>query len=205
MASGVARWAEALSALLPTGFAWPRDPRSVLMRVLWAWAALLDELNRYTRATVAEWMPHSTTLRLEEWEAACGLPDPCLGPDQTVEMRRNALLARLRQAAPAYDDSSAASPDALERFCLQMGFVVRVAYRVPFRCGRNRVGDRLGDLTGRLEVCVIGEATPFRVGINTVGQRLLSYPMDVSLLYCALKRVVPARFEIDLITDPSNH
>ena len=93
------KFAQALQALLPTGFAWPRHPKSVLMRVLRGVAAAHAELYQFILATAAQWLPHRTTLRLREWEEACGLPDACFGPGQTEAERRAVLLARLRAGA----------------------------------------------------------------------------------------------------------
>lgn len=190
------RFAQALQQLLPTGFAWPRSPRSVLARVLCGIAAAFDELHRFVLATARQWQPHNTTLRLREWEEACGLPDACLGPEQTEGDRRRALLARLRGVQLPYVDSSPAALGVIRGVCAELGYEVqRAAYNTPLRAGVGQVGQRLGQLDGRLYVTVNTAARPMRAG-DPVGSRLIVGGRDLWPLYCYLRRVVPARYEI---------
>lgn len=190
------RFTQALQQLLPTGFAWPRNLRSVLMRVLHGVAAAFDELHQFVLATAQQWLPHQTTLRLREWEEACGLPDSCLGPDQTESVRRVALLTRLRGVQLPYTDSSHAAPEAIRSLCAGLGYTVqRVAYNLPLRVGVDQVGKRLGQLDGKLYVLVDSVARPMRVG-DPVGSRLLADDKDLWSLLCYLRRVVPARYEV---------
>lgn len=192
------KFLQALSYLLPTGFAWPRDPDSTLMRVLRGIAGTFDELHQFTTATVAQWQPHTSVTRLAEWEEATGLPDTCFGPDQTEAQRRKMLLARLRGFQPYYPDSSPAAPGSIEAMCAAVGYTVSVFYNVPFRVGRNHVGDRLGALNGILYVRVSVGLEPFRVGLNRVGDRLVRTEQDLTPLLCYLRRIVPARYAIDV-------
>lgn len=193
------KFLQALAYLLPTGFAWPRDPKSTLMRVLRGVAAVFDELHRYILECVRQWQPHTAVTRLAEWEEAAGLPDPCFGPEQTPALRRSLLLARLRGLELPYDDSSPAAPGAIEAICAALGYTVRVFYNVPFRVGVNRVGDRLGALDGVLYVRIsAGGVEPFRVGQNRVGDRLVKTAVDLGPLECYLRRIVPARYAIDV-------
>jgi uncharacterized protein YmfQ (DUF2313 family) len=193
------KFAQALSYLLPTGFAWPRDPNSVLMRVLRGLAGSLAELHLWSNLTVRHWQP-ATTTRLAEWEAACGLPDACLGADQSEALRRSLLLARLRGPERAYHDSSPAALGAIEQLCLVLGYTVTLSYRYPFRVGTHRVGDRLGRLNGRLLVAVQGLVrTPMRVGVGRVGEPLARYNIPVEQLECYLQRLLPARFSVNFV------
>jgi hypothetical protein len=54
---------QALASLLRSGFAWPRDPNSTLMRAL---ALSFNELHEFTRLTAVQWQPHQTATRLAE-------------------------------------------------------------------------------------------------------------------------------------------
>ncbi len=190
------KFSQALVYLLPTGYAWPRDQRSVLMRVLRGLAGSLAQLHLWCNLSVRHWQP-ATTTRLAEWEAACGLPDACLGVDQSEALRRSLLLARLRGPRLAYADSSPAALGAIEDMCLALGYVVTLRYHTPFRVGRNRVGERLRRLDGRLVVTVQGLVrTPMRVGVGRVGDPLASYNLPVHELECYLQRLIPARFSI---------
>ncbi|ACR32496.1 putative phage tail protein [Burkholderia glumae] len=191
---------QALVHLLPPGFAFPRAPGSVVMRWLKAWAAVLREHHDWAKSAVRQWIPHRTCSRLEEWEEALGLPDPCFAGERDEEQRRTNMLARLRGDVDlAYDDSSAESPAAITAYLARYGYQVEVWYSTPFRVGRNRVGDRLGALNGVLNVKVLYLCQPFRVGRNRVGQRLRICSQDGTEIECLLARIAPARFQINVI------
>lgn len=174
------RFAQALAYLLPPGAAWPRDPSSVWMRVIFGLAAALDELHHFTHQAVEQWQPHSTSTRLAEWEEATGLPDACFGAAQTVEQRQARLLARLRGFQGAYPDSSPAALAGLVAFAAALGWTVSATHNTPFRVGMHRVGRRLG----RNGVVVI-EVPAARAA-------------EAAELTCALERVMPARFALTL-------
>jgi uncharacterized protein YmfQ (DUF2313 family) len=188
---------QALAQLLPTGFAWPREASSTLMRVLRGMAGSFDELHETTHQIVRQWQPATTVNRLAEWEAATGLPDACFGNDQPVDLRRRLLLLRLRGADLPFDDSSPAAPRVIEALCLSFGYPATVAYNTPFRCG-HRVGRRLGRLDGRLYITLTLPGGRFRVGQNRIGDRLIDGATGHELV-CLLKRVLPARFELVFI------
>jgi uncharacterized protein YmfQ (DUF2313 family) len=194
------KFTQALAALLPTGFAWPRNPDSVLMRVLRGMAGAFDALHQFSQLTVARWQPHTTT-RLAEWEAACGLPDLCFGA-QTEAERRRLLLARLRGPQLAYRDSSPVTLQTIQDICTALGYNVSIRYNQPFRVGRDRVGQRLGTNNGIIYIVLVRQAEPFRVGVNRVGDRLVQYSQDAGPLICYLQRIVPARFAIQIIAPP---
>lgn len=192
------KFTQSLSGLLPQGHAWPRDPSSTLMSVIAGLAATFAEHHETVRATVAQWQPHSTVTRLEEWEEALGLPDACFGLEQSQALRHQVVLQRLRGVDLPYEDSSPAAPGVIAQLCADVGYPdVTVRYNTPFRVGRNRVGDRLGALDGRLHVMVPSSSTPFRVG-DRVGRRLIERVVAGPNLACYLDRVVPARFSINI-------
>ena len=193
------KFQQALSHLLPTGWAWPRDPDSTLMRVLAGVAASFSAFHDFTTATVQQWQPHLTGQRLAEWEDATGLPDACLGVNQTDDRRRQALLARLRGPELAYTDSSPSAPGGIEAICATLGYTATVRYNTPFRAGRDRCGRRLGRLSGVLNVLVTTGSTPLRVGGGHVGQRLIDRTLTDAQLECCLQRVVPARYQLNIV------
>lgn len=190
------KFLQSLQHLLPEGYAWPKDPNSVLMRVIGGMAAAFADMEALTEAATIAWRPQTTTTRLPEWEVAAGLPDGCFGPNQTVAARRNRLLSRLRGASGFYPDSSPASPAAIEAICTNLGYPGKVTYNVPFRCGRDRTGRRLGQLDGRLYLRLLASSESFRVGRSRAGDRLLDRPPGAVELACHLKAYVPARFEL---------
>lgn len=186
---------QSLAALLPTGYAWPRDPSSTLMRVIRALALALHELHSFSRLTALQWLPHQTTTRLLEWEETTGLPDACFGPNQTEALRRQLLLARLRGPVLKYFDSSPAAPAAIVAIAAWLGYSATVQYNTPFRAGVNRVGQRLGALDGKLYITITLQSTFFRAGVSRVGDRLLQGPLNGGELACYLRRYIPARYE----------
>lgn len=190
---------QALSALLPTGFAWPRDPGSTLMRVIRGIAGAFSEHHDFTTEAVRQWQPATTVNRLAEWEEATGLPDACFGIDQSEALRRKLLLGRLQGVELAYTDSSPASPGAIVAICAWLGYVATAKYNTPFRCGAHRVGDRLGVLDGKLYVTVTIQSIQFRVGGSRVGDRLLQGQLNGGELACYLRRMVAARFQLNVI------
>ena len=117
----------------------------------------------------------------------------------TRTLRRKLLLSRLRGPVLAYSNSSPACTGAIVAICAGLGYVASVAYNLPFRCGVNRVGDRLGALDGKLYVTVTLQSKAFRVGTSRVGQRLLEGQLNGGELACYLQRVIPARFQLNMI------
>lgn len=194
---------QALAALLPTGFAWPRNPLSTLMRVMRAMAGGFSELHEFTRLTANQWLPHQTITRLAEWEEATGLPDPCFGT-QDVDARRRAVVSRLRGPALEYTDSSPAATGSLQSMCANLGYPnVTVKYSTPFRVGWN-CGRTLGQLDGKMWFLVPIPSPAFRVGTSRVGERLLKGSLNGADLVCYLNRVVPGRFSINVVYDYPN-
>jgi len=190
------KFLQALQHLLPTGYAWPRDADSTWMRLLAGVAASLGELDAVTTPATQQWLPHATVTRLAEWEDVVGLPDQCFGPNQTVEARRGRVLSRLRGPSGYYDDSSPAALAAIENICSNLGFPATARYNHPFRCGRDRVGRRVGQLDGLLHVTLNASSEPFRVRQNRVGDRLQDRPPGSVELACYLEKCVPARYEL---------
>lgn len=88
----------ALQQLLPVGRAWPRDPDSVQLKVIAGLAPAYVRLDARAQALLVDAFPATTLELLPEWEASLGLPDPCEGPDQTVDQRRLQVVSRLINA-----------------------------------------------------------------------------------------------------------
>lgn len=192
------KFTQSLATLLPQGYAWPRDPNSVVMRVMTAKASAFRELHEFTNSTVYQWMPHATASRLSEWEAATGLPDKCFGNNQSADLRRKLLLSRIRGLDLPFENSSPASPGVIATICRDIGYDdVVVRYNTPMRVGQ-RVGRRLGRLNGNLWVFVPVASSLFRCG-GRVGSRLVSRLGAGPELACYLNRIVPARFAINVV------
>lgn len=193
------KYVQALSQLLPPGWAFPRNPVSTVMLVLSGQAGMLSDFDEYANEAVRQWIPITTCSRLDEWEEALGLPDPCFGYEQTVSQRSDSVLARLQGDMDLiYDDSSADSVGAIKTYMTRHGFTVDVFYNTPFRVGRERVGTNLGVLSGVLNVRLRSVCAPFYAG-GRLGKRLLQCSKDTEEALCLLKKVVPARFDINLL------
>lgn len=190
------KFQQSMAALLPQGYAWPRDPDSTLMRLLAGSAAAIREFDAVATQATVEWLPIATRTRLQEWEDAVGLPDQCFGAMQTVAARRSRLLARLRGPSGYYFNSSPASLASIEAICTNLGYPGHVRYNHPFRCGRDRVGRRVGQIDGRLKAVLDAPSRPFRVGQGRVGDRLILRPAEVGQLACYLQNYVPARYAL---------
>lgn len=84
-----------LTKLLPQGEAWPREPDSVLGRVLRGLGGVFARVHNRGLDLIEEADPRTTSELLVDWERVCGLPDACSGLGETVAQRRAAVLARL--------------------------------------------------------------------------------------------------------------
>lgn len=86
---------EVLQGLLPYGAAWSKDPASVFVAFLTAFATA-QSTNQATQANLlVDAFPSTSVQLLSAWEASTGLPDACLGPNPTLQERQNSLVARL--------------------------------------------------------------------------------------------------------------
>lgn len=166
------RLTDALAGLLPRGYAWPREPGSVLMGVVRGWAGVLCDALDFTHGRVAGWQPGRSIERLSEWEDAAGLSGA-----GAVEARQAALLARLRGPELPLADSAMCAPAVLEGLCAQAGYTVAIVYHPAARYGRARCGDLMWRLNGHLIVTVTGPIA------------------TLDPLEALLRRVLPARFE----------
>lgn len=85
----------ALQTYLPRGPAWPRDPDAVLTQFLRGLATAQARLHARQNAVLPEVFPATTLELLAEWEASLGLPDPCIGPEPSLDDRRALVIERL--------------------------------------------------------------------------------------------------------------
>ena len=95
-ARSAADYLRMLQHLLPQGQAWTRAPGAVLTAVLQASADELERLDMAMRLLLMEILPTSAIAGLEDWERVLGLPDACLPAGTTLQERRSAVLAKLR-------------------------------------------------------------------------------------------------------------
>ncbi len=136
---GAAEYAQAIEAELPSGAAWPRDPSSDLMKWVSGCAGVWGDFDaRAADFLTVESDPRSTLELLPDWERAFGLPDTCVASPQTIEERRDALVARLTalggQSRAFYDNAAAA-----------LGYTIEIYEYAPYTCGLSYCGDTRPD------------------------------------------------------------
>ena len=119
MAIGADGYLTLLQDLLPPGAAWTREPDAGLTKLLAALAEELSRIDARTEDLIREANPMTTTELLTDWERVAGLPDACTGQLETVQQRRDALVARLSDTG----DQSAAFYIAL---AASLGFTVTI-------------------------------------------------------------------------------
>ena len=133
-----AHYAQMLANLAPSGDAWPTDPASVHQQVYQALALTLWRLNNRANYLVTDAFPATTEQLLTDWETALGLPDPCAGPDQSIEQAQAHVVARLTQ-------TTGPSVASLIAFAATIGYPVTIQQFVPARFGMAFGGAFCGD------------------------------------------------------------
>lgn len=176
----------AFQALLPSGRAWPRDPDAMQTSVLAGLMPTYERSNARANYLLADAFPPTADELLPEWEASLGLPDPCVGPEPTIQLRQATVLARFvglgGQSVAHYMALAAA-----------LGFTITISQYTPFRCGQQRCGDPLGSPDWAFTWAVNAPSetvTIFAVGRSAVGEPLQSWGNAV--LECELAAAAPA-------------
>lgn len=190
MARSEADYLNLLQGLLPLGAAWPRDPESVLTKLLSAFAVELARLDQRADDLLEEADPRTTFELLTDWERVAGLPDTCTGEADTLEQRRQELLQRLTGLG---GQSRQFFIDLAER----LGYPgVTIEEFQPFVCGVSELG--VDPLNGGDEVrfnwkVVIpaGRVTSFTLGESRCGDSLTDIDRAADL-ECLLTLLQPA-------------
>lgn len=91
-----------LAALLPPGPAWPRAADTTLGRLLAAFADEFARVDARAADLLEEIDPRTTIELIADWERVTGLPDACVNVAQTLQERRNAVVARLTALGGAH-------------------------------------------------------------------------------------------------------
>lgn len=192
MALTAADYLAQLQALLPQGFAWPRQADAALTKLLLAWADEMARIDGRAADLVEEADPRTTAELLADWERVAGLPDPCvaaLGISQTTAQRRAALVAKLTTIggqSAAYYIALAAS----------LGYTITVTEFNPFQAGSD-AGDALTNDGWRFVWQVNAPAAnivEFAAGRSSAGEPLRSW--DNELLECVINRLRPAHTHV---------
>jgi uncharacterized protein YmfQ (DUF2313 family) len=181
-----ADYLDGLANLLPRGRAWSHEAGGDLGRVLAGMADPLAQLHaRAVDLLEREADPARALELLPEWEAAFGLPDPCIPAGSELTLRRAALLTKIAAQGGqtcAYLQATAAA----------LGFDVTLEELRPYRVG-DPVGAPLRGPAWRFALLVHAPALTIRlftVGTSAVGDPLRSWANTG--LECVLRRIAPA-------------
>jgi len=176
----------AIHALMPRGLAWPKDPNSIMGKVI---AGLAPMWVRHTQANnnlLVDAFPATAVQLLPEWESALGLPDPCAGESPTLAGRQQQVVAR-------FTNSGGQSVPYFIAYAQALGYTVTVSEFTPFRMGQQRMGCQLGtqDWAFAWQINAPPETvTYFAMGQSYMGQPLASWGNAV--LQCELTAIKPA-------------
>jgi uncharacterized protein YmfQ (DUF2313 family) len=131
-------YAGALALLLPQGIAWPREPESVLMRVMRGLAQIFGFVDaRAADLLETESDPRKTIELLPDWERAWGLPDPCYRQAQTIDQRHALLMLKMTLLG-------AQSREFFIWAAAWLGYEITITEFAPFMCGVSQAGDTRG-------------------------------------------------------------
>lgn len=177
---------EQIEQLLPQGQAWPREAGTTMRQLTRALAEEFARIDARGQDMLREALPQTTLELLAEWERVAGLPDPCVTTSQTIQERRNALLARLSSSG----GQSRAFFIALAEY---LGFTVTITEFRPFRAGISCAGDPACDTEWTFVWRINAPETTvtyFRAGQSAAGEPLRKWGNE--LLECVMSRVKPA-------------
>ena len=152
-ARSAADYLRMLQHLLPQGQAWTRAPGAVLTAVLQASADELERLDMAMRLLLMEILPTSAIAGLEDWERVLGLPDACLPAGTTLQERRSAVLAKLRDEGRQDLAYWYGVADSLE-------YDVTIEEHWPFCCGIHQCADPSGLTPEEIAQVEIATDTP---------------------------------------------
>ena len=175
-----------LQALMPRGRVWPKDLDSIQAMALSGTASTYARIGQADAYLLVDTFPATAVGMLPEWESALGLPDPCAGPDATLQQRQGQVVARLT-------NSGGQSIPFFVAYAAALGYNVTTTEFAPFRVGQSKVGDPVGNeewaYTWRINAPA-ETITHFTTGNSTVGQPLEVWGNDV--LQCELNAIKPA-------------
>ncbi|MER8403556.1 DUF2313 domain-containing protein [Mesorhizobium sp. M1307] len=184
-----------LTALLPKGAAWGTpdnqalDPLSVLSRFWRAVGSAFADAYRALFGVALESTAVTLVTSLDDWEIEYGLPDPCLGPDQTIDSRMRSLLLKIRSGGTI-------TPADFIKLAADAGYAISIEEPTPFRAGASTCGGPEAIAGGEVVEYVWIVSVPgvsvefFRAGDGRAGETplgRLGLPDDLICLFNALK------------------
>jgi uncharacterized protein YmfQ (DUF2313 family) len=186
-----------LGVLLPKGAAWGTpdnqelDPQSVLARFWKSMGSGLVEAYRALFSVAMESTAVTLANSLEDWEIEYGLPDPCLGPEQTFDTRWRSLILKIRSAGTI-------TPLDFIKLAADVGYSITIEEPMPFRAGASGAGGSdaiAGEEPVEFVWIVTVAGVPiehFRVGEGRAGETPLGRLGLPSDLICLFRSLAPA-------------
>lgn len=123
----------AMQALLPRGFAWPRDPDATLTGVLQGLAPVYYRINQAANGLLVDAFPATTVYLMPEWNATLGLPGATGYAGSDVPTQQAQIVAQLI-------DSGGQSAAYFIELAAAFGLTIRINGYRPFRAN-DRVND----------------------------------------------------------------
>jgi uncharacterized protein YmfQ (DUF2313 family) len=174
-----------LARLLPKGQAWDFSEDATFDKLLYAIAEELLRIDNRSQDLLNEADPRTTYEMLEDWERMVGLPDECTALANTLEERRDQIVAKLvkrgNQSIQFFKDLAA-----------PLGYDIQIEEYDQFHV-EEPVGGRLYGVEWLHAFGVIAPLQtirPFRVNSHTVGERLVEFGDDA--LECIITKAKPS-------------
>lgn len=173
--------------LLPQGYAWPREPDTVLYRY---WLAVAEEQRRLhdrgCQLLEVESFPCSSVELLPDWERVFGLPDECTPAGLSLAERQIALCLKIAMRGRQ-------DPAFFVEIAALVGFEVEIIERFPDRVGLARAGcATVADCPYWWTVRVLHQTVSYAKAGCSVAGLGLCIPPNIDLLRCVIRRAAPA-------------
>jgi uncharacterized protein YmfQ (DUF2313 family) len=166
----------AIESLMPRGRVWPRDPDSVQAQVVAGFAGTFLRLSIAAAQLIVDAFPASTVNLIGEWEESLGLPDPCAGPEPTLQLRQAEVVQKFAglggQSVPYFEGIAAL-----------LGFEITITEfgasnphhwqvnaptlsEIWFRAGASTAGEPLVSGGNEVLECIIRELKPAHTTVS---------------------------------------
>ena len=188
-----ASYVEMLFAILPRGWAWPRDFGTVLRELLTALAQELARVANRIYDLVIEQNTLTTSEMLTDHETDLGIPDECIDLEDTTEERRRYANAKLTSVGGQ-------SKIAFIELADSLGYDVTIDEFSPAIVGVAGIGDYISDpdrafFYWRVNVNTFGRIIYAAVGDSVIGDLMSEY-FGVPELECIFNKFKPAHTHI---------
>lgn len=179
-------WRELLYLLLPDGYA--RNGQR-LNAELQAEGNMLASVERSAQDVLNGVTPFTAVALLSDWERVLGLS---VSNGMTIQARRQQIMTKL-------NETGGLSRSYFIRLAKSLGYNVTIDEPEPFRCGRNRCGDRLWipEIVWVWIVNIQDGQVPvyrFRCGSSATGERLMSFGQN--MLESIFRDLKPAHTQV---------